>query len=86
LSELADAVASAEHLTLAGVMTVAPLGVDPVPHFQHLVRLSTELRRDHPDATAISAGMSDDFEHAIAAGATHLRIGRSVLGERASTR
>jgi pyridoxal phosphate enzyme (YggS family) len=86
LPELADAVASAEHLTLGGVMTVAPLGVDPVPHFEHLVRLSAELRCDHAEASIISAGMSDDFEHAIAAGATHLRIGRSVLGERASTR
>ena len=86
LPAIADAVANAEHLTLAGVMTVAPLGVDPVPHFEHLVQLSADLRRDHPDATVISAGMSDDFEHAIAAGATHLRIGRSVLGERASTR
>ncbi len=86
LPELADAVAAADHLELAGVMTVAPLGVDPVPHFEHLVRLSADLRNDHPDATVISAGMSGDFEQAIAAGATHLRIGRSVLGERASTR
>jgi uncharacterized pyridoxal phosphate-containing UPF0001 family protein len=67
-------------------MTVAPLGEDPVPHFEHLVRLSAELRADHPDATIVSAGMSADFEAAIAAGATHLRIGRSVLGVRGSTR
>lgn len=86
LPEVAAAVAKAEHLELAGVMTVAPLGEDPSPHFEHLVRLSTELRRDHPGSTMISAGMSDDFEAAIAAGATHLRLGRSVLGERASTR
>lgn len=86
LPELAAAVAAAEHLELGGVMTVAPLGVDPKPHFEHLVRLSTELQRDHSEATIISAGMSDDFEDAIAAGATHLRIGRSVLGERGSTR
>ena len=86
LPELADAVAAARHLDLVGVMTVAPLGEDPIPHFEHLVRLSAELRLDHPDATIISAGMSDDFELAIMAGATHLRIGRSVLGERASTR
>ncbi len=86
LMELAAAVAHAEHLELAGVMTVAPLGADPRPHFEHLARLSSELQREHPEATIISAGMSDDFEHAIAAGATHLRLGRSVLGERASTR
>jgi uncharacterized pyridoxal phosphate-containing UPF0001 family protein len=40
---------------------------------------------DHPDASIISAGMSGDFEAAISAGATHLRIGRSILGERPST-
>ncbi|GAA3535283.1 YggS family pyridoxal phosphate-dependent enzyme [Aeromicrobium panaciterrae] len=84
--ELAAAVAAADHLELAGVMTVAPLGVDPAPHFDHLVRISADLRGDHPQATVVSAGMSGDFEDAVRAGATHLRIGRSVLGERASTR
>lgn len=82
IPELAATIADSGHLTLAGLMTVAPLGEDPAPHFDHLLRLSEELRRDHPDATIISAGMSGDFETAIAAGATHLRIGRSVLGER----
>jgi pyridoxal phosphate enzyme (YggS family) len=86
IPELAAAIADSAHLTLGGLMTVAPLDEDPVPHFEHLVRLSAELRADHPDATIISAGMSGDFEAAIAAGATHLRIGRSVLGVRASTR
>lgn len=82
---LAEAIAAADHLVLGGLMTVAPLGDDPAPHFDHLARLSSELQRDHPGATMISAGMSGDFEEAVAAGATHLRIGRSVLGERAST-
>jgi len=86
IPEIAAAIATSEHLSLGGLMTVAPLGEDPVPHFEHLVRLSAELRSDHPDATIVSAGMSADFEAAIAAGATHLRIGRSVLGVRASTR
>ena len=80
--ELAASIAESGHLTLGGVMTVAPLGEDPAPHFDHLVRLSHDLRADHPDAAIVSAGMSGDFEAAIAAGATHLRIGRSVLGER----
>ncbi|KQV76265.1 alanine racemase [Aeromicrobium sp. Root344] len=80
--ELAASIAAADHLALAGLMTVAPLGEDPAPHFDHLVRLSHDLRAEHPDAVIVSAGMSGDFEAAIAAGATHLRIGRSVLGER----
>ena len=85
VADLAAAIAAAPGLVLGGLMTVAPLGDDPAPHFEHLVRLSADLRQDHPDASIISAGMSGDFEAAISAGATHLRIGRSILGERAST-
>jgi hypothetical protein len=86
IGPVADAIAGAPGLVLGGLMTVAPLGDDPRPHFDHLVRLSGELRRDHPGATIVSAGMSGDLEAAVAAGATHLRVGRSVLGERPSTR
>lgn len=85
IGPVADAIAAAPGLVLGGLMTVAPLGDDPAPHFEHLARLSSDLRRDHPGATIVSAGMSGDFEQAVAAGATHLRIGRSVLGERAPT-
>lgn len=85
IGEITDAIATAPGLVLGGLMTVAPLGEDPAPHFAHLVRLSTRLRQEHPAAAIISAGMSGDFELAVAAGATHLRIGRSILGERAST-
>lgn len=85
IGEITDAIATAPGLVLGGLMTVAPLGEDPAPHFAHLVRLSTQLRQEHPAAAIISAGMSGDFELAVAAGATHLRIGRSILGERAST-
>jgi pyridoxal phosphate enzyme (YggS family) len=85
IGEVADAIAAAPGLELGGLMTVAPLGHDPAPHFAHLAALSAELRQRHRGASIISAGMSGDFEAAIAAGATHLRIGRSVLGERASS-
>ena len=85
IPELAAVIAASPHLALRGLMTVAPLGEDPAPHFEHLVRLSRDLRRDHPGALIISAGMSGDLEAAIAAGATHLRVGRSVLGERESS-
>lgn len=83
--ELAAAIASSPHLTLGGLMTVAPLRGEPAPHFDHLVRLSARLQQDHPAATIVSAGMSQDFEQAVMAGATHLRIGRSILGERLAT-
>ena len=83
-AQLADAVAVADGLRLDGVMTVAPLGADPRPAFDHLVRVSEQVRAQHPQATVVSAGMSDDFDVAIVAGATHLRVGRSILGERVS--
>ncbi len=83
---LADEVASLPGLRLDGLMTVAPLGVDPRPVFDELVALSARLRADHPGATAVSAGMSEDFEDAVGAGATHLRVGRSILGERPALR
>ncbi len=79
---LADLVAELPGLRLDGLMTVAPLGAAPRPVFERLVELSSEVRERHPGAAVVSAGMSDDFEDAVAAGATHLRIGRAVLGER----
>ncbi len=79
---LADVVAELPGLRLDGLMTVAPLGAAPAPVFEQLADLSASVRASHPGATTISAGMSEDFEAAIGAGATHLRIGRAVLGER----
>lgn len=84
VSRVADAIAIAAHLHLAGVMAVAPLGADPGSAFAELVRVADRLQADHPGATAISAGMSADLEPAIAAGATHLRVGSGVLGRRPS--
>jgi len=79
---LADVVADAPGLRLEGVMTVAPLGEDPQRSFDALAGISENVRRQHPAATVVSAGMSDDFEQAIHSGATHLRVGRLILGER----
>jgi PLP dependent protein len=79
---VADAVAAADRLQLRGVMAVAPLGADPRPAFDRLLALSERLRSDHPDATWVSAGMSGDLEAAVAAGATHLRVGSAILGSR----
>ncbi|WP_229053595.1 YggS family pyridoxal phosphate-dependent enzyme [Aeromicrobium sp. Leaf350] len=83
LAALADTVAATEWLRLGGVMTVAPIGIDPVPVFERLASIAERLRGDHPGATTISAGMSGDLEAAVASGATHLRVGRAILGERA---
>ncbi|MCK9900482.1 alanine racemase [Frankia sp. Cpl3] len=79
---LAELVARAEGLVLAGVMAVAPRGVPPRPAFARLREVSERLRSDFPAATMVSAGMSSDLEDAVAEGATHLRIGTALFGER----
>jgi hypothetical protein len=82
--ELAAAVDAAEGLRLRGVMAVAPLDADPVEAFAGLARIADDVRRAHPDATWLSAGMSADLEAAVERGATHLRVGSAVLGQRPS--
>lgn len=79
---LAAAVAEAPALELRGVMLVAPPGRDPAPVFAELAELSAAVRSEHPRATWISAGMSGDLEAAVAAGATHVRVGSGLLGPR----
>jgi uncharacterized pyridoxal phosphate-containing UPF0001 family protein len=82
LGALADAVAGAAFLRLAGVMAVAPLGSEPDRAFGRLQGIHSRLLADHPDARWMSAGMSTDLESAIAHGATHLRVGTAILGSR----
>lgn len=85
-SELCDRVAGTEGLRLRGVMGVAPLGGDPAAAFETLQRTAHEIRAEHAGADWISAGMSHDLEPAIAAGATHVRIGSAILGNRPVTK
>ncbi|MEU4036901.1 YggS family pyridoxal phosphate-dependent enzyme [Streptomyces collinus] len=86
IEELARLVAEAPGLRLDGLMTVAPLTGEYAGReqaaFGRLMDLSTDLRRAHPAATMVSAGMSADLEQAVAAGATHVRVGTAVLGVR----
>ncbi|GGY92462.1 YggS family pyridoxal phosphate-dependent enzyme [Streptomyces nitrosporeus] len=86
VGELAAAVEAAPGLRLDGLMTVAPLsGVYAGRQreaFDRLVEISSRLRGNHPAANMVSAGMSGDLEDAVAAGATHVRIGTAVLGDR----
>lgn len=86
VAELAGLVAAAEGLRLDGLMTVAPLTGEYAGRqraaFERLVDLSTDLRKAHPAANMVSAGMSADLEQAVAAGATHVRVGSAVLGVR----
>ena len=82
VSGLAEAVMAEAGLVLAGVMAIAPLGVPPADAFAGLRDSSAVVRAVRPAATVISAGMSGDLEAAIAAGATHVRIGTALLGDR----
>jgi pyridoxal phosphate enzyme (YggS family) len=82
LGALAALAADADGLRLAGVMAVAPLGEDPARAFARLATCAAELRRQHPGADAVSAGMSGDLEQAVAAGATYVRVGTALFGPR----
>jgi len=79
---LADVVAARPELRLRGVMAVAPMAAQPRTAFAELAAVSARLRTVHPDASAISAGMSADLEAAIAHGSTHVRVGTALLGRR----
>ena len=70
------------NLRLIGVMGIAPLEGDPARAFARLQALSEQVSHLAPQATAISAGMSNDFDIALRFGATHLRVGSSILGSR----
>jgi pyridoxal phosphate enzyme (YggS family) len=82
LLDLAEHVAGTAGLRLAGLMAVAPLGVDPDPPYRRLAGLSAQVKARFPEATVLSAGMSGDLEAAVANGATHLRVGTALLGRR----
>ena len=82
LGRISDEVASSDGLRLCGLMAVAPLGWEPDRAFARLAELSSRLVAAHPGATTLSAGMSGDLEAAIRHGATHVRIGTSLLGMR----
>ena len=80
--EIAEAIEAEPGLALGGLMAVAPLDEDPLAAFAPLRQLSAAVRSVNPTATVVSAGMSGDLEAAIQCGATHLRIGTALLGDR----
>jgi pyridoxal phosphate enzyme (YggS family) len=82
LAKLADLVNASNNLELMGLMAVAPLGVEPEKAFADLAQLNQGFQHQFPNAKYLSAGMSGDFEAAIKYGATHIRVGSSILGSR----
>jgi pyridoxal phosphate enzyme (YggS family) len=85
LEEFSALVASLEGVRLVGLMTLPPIPTDPEdsrPHFQRLRRLLESLHGHHPGAVELSMGMSMDYEVAAEEGATMVRIGTALFGER----
>jgi len=80
--ELAEHILTLSNLTLAGVMAVAPYGGDPNAAFELLASAHERLLGVAPQAQMVSAGMSGDLEAAIVHGATQVRIGGVLLGNR----
>jgi hypothetical protein len=69
--------ARAAELPVAGLMCIPPAGVEPAPYFALLAKLA----RRH-DLPGLSMGMSSDYEIAVTIGATHVRVGTALFGDR----
>jgi PLP dependent protein len=82
LVSLVEQVLETPGLRLRGLMAVAPLEEPARPAFARVRLLSERIRDIAPDATDLSMGMSHDFREAILEGATHLRIGTAITGNR----
>lgn len=81
LPRLLEVSATLPNINVEGLMTVAPISSNPEasrPHFRALGALAAAH-----GLTALSMGMTGDFEVAIEEGATHIRVGRAIFGERA---
>ncbi len=85
--DIVEQIAKLEMIVIRGVMTMAPFFDDPQatrPVFQNLAALRKRLQRElpHIDWSHLSMGMTNDFEVAIEEGATIVRVGRAIFGER----
>lgn len=83
IERITEHVLNTPTISLRGVMAVAPLDEAPESAFERLREYSLRMQQVAPEATAISAGMTHDFETALRFGATHLRIGSAITGNRA---
>jgi pyridoxal phosphate enzyme (YggS family) len=82
LHSLAALVEKSPTHTLAGLMSVPPVEMNPDEAFAQLAVIHKEFMKLFPAAKSLSAGMSGDYEAAISHGATHVRVGSSILGSR----
>lgn len=77
-----DSVRGMEGLACEGLMTIPALDADPRPAFARLRHLRDDLRSDFPEVQHLSMGMTNDFEVAVEEGATIVRIGEAIFGQR----
>ena len=82
LDAFAESVVATEGIRLRGLMAVAALDGEPRAQFARVRELGERVRLIAPDATQLSMGMSGDFREAVLEGATHLRIGTAITGNR----
>lgn len=82
LNQIADSILASSNLKLQGLMAVAPLGEQPDSAFERLAKIHQNFVTAYPNAPFLSSGMSSDYLSAIAHGATHIRVGSSILGSR----
>jgi len=82
LTALAEVVVAAPNLELMGLMCVPPVSAIPAEAFSQIYSVHQRFLSNFPNAQSLSTGMSGDFEVAIDHGATHIRVGSSILGSR----
>ena len=88
VEELVRAAAALEGIQISGLMTIAPYTEDPEtnrPYFAGLRELAVDIGQkciDNVSMSVLSMGMTGDFEVAIEEGATHIRVGTGIFGER----
>ncbi|HEY9304915.1 MAG TPA: alanine racemase, partial [Mycobacterium sp.] len=82
VDEICAQIEAAESLELVGLMGIPPLDWDPDTAFARLESEHQRIRRAHPNAVELSAGMSDDLEMAVKHGSTCVRVGTALLGRR----
>lgn len=82
INVIADAILNSRNLKLQGLMAVAPLGEEPKDAFERLGKIHQGFKLNYPNSPYLSAGMSGDYQEAIEHGATHIRLGSSILGSR----
>ena len=82
LAALAEVVVAAPNLELVGLMCVPPVSAIPAEAFSQIYSVHQRFLSNFPNAVSLSTGMSGDFEVAIDHGATHIRVGSSILGSR----